>query len=97
MSSAAHGDPAPREPDRPGDEALDRDESETSDADQAEDESPARPAPAEADVEEEADASAPVGRPSLGLYLEEISRIPLLTREQEVELAKRVAAGYRDA
>jgi RNA polymerase primary sigma factor len=37
------------------------------------------------------------GRPALSLYLAEIARIPLLSREQEVELAKRVAAGDAEA
>ena len=32
-------------------------------------------------------------RANLGVYLEEISRIPLLTREQEAEVARRVRAG----
>jgi RNA polymerase primary sigma factor len=42
------------------------------------------------------DATIP-GQAALSLYLAEIARIPLLTREQEVELAKRVAAGDAEA
>jgi RNA polymerase primary sigma factor len=34
---------------------------------------------------------------SLGLYLKEISRYPLLTRAEEVQLAKRIEAGDQDA
>ncbi len=37
------------------------------------------------------------GRPVLALYLREIGRIPLLSRDEEVALAKRVVAGDRDA
>jgi RNA polymerase primary sigma factor len=36
-------------------------------------------------------------RPVLAIYLREISRIPLVSREQEIEFAKRVAAGDHDA
>ncbi len=37
------------------------------------------------------------GRPALSVYLAEIARIPLLSREEEVALAKRVAAGDAEA
>lgn len=39
----------------------------------------------------------PSARNALAVYLTEIARIPLLTREEEVELAKRVAAGDAEA
>jgi RNA polymerase primary sigma factor len=45
--------------------------------------------------EEEMDAHA--SEDLVKLYLQEIGRVPLLTREQEVELAKRVAAGDEEA
>jgi RNA polymerase primary sigma factor len=45
----------------------------------------------------EPEEEAPAARNALQLYLAEIARVPLLTREQEQELAKRVAAGDADA
>jgi RNA polymerase primary sigma factor len=46
-----------------------------------------------------ANADEPAGpaRQALSIYLREISRIPLLSREQELALAKRVAEGDKDA
>lgn len=53
---------------------------------------------AEALLEAEGDARADAsGRQVLSVYLEEISRIPLLTRAEEIELARRVATGDKEA
>jgi RNA polymerase primary sigma factor len=49
------------------------------------------------EAEGEAVTASAAGRPALALYLAEISRIPLLSREEETELARRVAAGDRQA
>jgi RNA polymerase primary sigma factor len=52
---------------------------------------------AEPGPDAEADDEGPSGRDALAVYQAEIRRIPLLTRDEEVELAKRVAAGDADA
>jgi RNA polymerase sigma factor (sigma-70 family) len=52
--------------------------------------------PADEELDEE-EAQASGQRPPIELYLSEIRQIPLLTREQEVELAKQVAEGSESA
>jgi RNA polymerase primary sigma factor len=86
-------DPAPDdEPESPAEEAVSPEtgEPEPDDAVEAEDDLDG----AEAEVELEA---TPAARNALAVYQREISRIPRLTREEELALAKRVAAGDADA
>jgi RNA polymerase sigma factor (sigma-70 family) len=52
--------------------------------------------PADEELDQE-EAESPGSRPPIELYLSEIRQIPLLTREQEVELAKQVAEGSEAA
>ncbi|HEY7141714.1 MAG TPA: RNA polymerase sigma factor RpoD/SigA [Methylomirabilota bacterium] len=56
------------------------------------DDTPALELPADEELDAE-EAESLGHRPPVEVYLGEIRRIPLLTREQEVELAKQVAAG----
>src|SRR5262245_43784840 len=80
-------DPNDRRPDEPEPSAEVEAEEPEPDEDLAE---------AEAEVEPEAEAT-PAARNALAVYQKEISRIPLLTREEELALAKRVAAGDAEA
>jgi RNA polymerase primary sigma factor len=98
--------PRPEEPDEPepdaaaerADEPPARDAERDGEGDGDDEELTAAGLEAEAEAEAEAERRGAVaGRPALSVYLAEMSRIPLLTREEELELAKRVAAGDRDA
>jgi RNA polymerase primary sigma factor len=84
------GDGGPDEP-RAEEPEPAEDERESAEADEANE--------AEADVPLEAQLAEvePAARNALAVYLAEVSRIPLLSREEEVALAKRVAAGDADA
>jgi RNA polymerase primary sigma factor len=88
--------PRPEEPDEPEPAAQDAGQDGEGHGD--DEELTAAELDAEAEAEAEAERRGTVaGRPALSVYLAEMSRIPLLTREQELELAKRVAAGDREA
>jgi len=78
-------DEAPTPDERPGGRDLEPDAAEAPEDAEETDEGAA-------EVETE-----PSARNALAIYLTEIARIPLLTREEEVELAKRVAAGDAEA
>jgi RNA polymerase primary sigma factor len=84
-------DPAPR--DRPGDESEPvAEEAAELDGQEPEPDDPPDGDPLDAEAE-----ATPAARNALAVYQAEISRIPLLTREEELALAKRVAAGDADA
>ncbi|HSD66451.1 MAG TPA: RNA polymerase sigma factor RpoD/SigA [Vicinamibacteria bacterium] len=84
-------------PGRDGDDSTPRDPVDEPEPDSEPDGEPNADAPEAADELTVPEAEAPAGRPALSVYLSEIAKIPLLTREQELDLAKRVAAGDADA
>ncbi len=79
-------------PDAPPDP---RDEGEPDDAELTDD-GPVLEFPPDEELDQE-EAESLGTRPPIEMYLSEIRQIPLLTREQEVELAKQVAAGSEAA
>jgi RNA polymerase primary sigma factor len=95
MRKRSQREPGPAPEDRPGDEP----EPSPEEAVEPEAETGTESGESEADdepVEAEVEAT-PAARNALAVYQKEISRIPLLTREEELALAKRVATGDADA
>jgi RNA polymerase nonessential primary-like sigma factor len=92
-SQRADEDPERRlRPDSPPDPSA---EAEADDPDLTDD-GPVLELPPDEELDAE-EAESPGHRPAIETYLSEIRQIPLLTREQEVELAKQVAAGSEAA
>ncbi len=93
-------EPAPDDPPGEGPEPPDEREpgaAAPADADVEPADEDAEPAEEGAEPEGEGEEVSPAARNALAVYQAELARLPLLTREEEIALAKRVAAGDAEA